>query len=448
MQCTQCGYPMPLSALFCRACGTQQLQGPQSREATSDSSIKGQQAVLDGRPKLNTAPERPAGIPNASPAPPPSSEESIICAKCGGEVLRNAPFCRHCGTQLIGMISLPQGVSADASKGRAVNSLPLLKERSAAAFLQENIDEPGNSVRFKTGFGPWKFAVISIVAVVVLGAAGYFTWQYKNAADALKSQQEAERDQQTKLALQKAIEEASALAAKNTEEKIRTEMREMQAVAAAEQALLVKQSANVTTTAVAAIATPSLLEKAKACTSAQDCVEVMLSAVEPLQQEIVHLAAARISDLPKPIAGDRKAARLINQRGIELLSSGANEEAVQKFLQARGLDSRDVEIQSNLGLAYVLANKPSEAKQALISALLLDPRRTSAWAPLAEAQDLEGNSKNAVAALLLAYEFSSNREKTAEFLKSKAENAARPSLRNAYAGALKVLEQRSLTTAK
>lgn len=185
-----------------------------------------------------------------------------------------------------------------------------------------------------------------------------------------------------------------------------------------------------------------LLETAKACTTAQECVGVMLSAVEPLQQEIVHLAASQLSNLPKPIRGDRKAARLINQRGIELLSGGANEEALHQFIQAHGIDLRDVEIQSNLGLAYVLTNKASEAKQALISSLLLDPRRTSAWSPLAEAYDLEGNSNNAVASLLLAYEFSSNREKTIDYFKLKADTAARPTMRSAYVGALRALEQR------
>lgn len=376
-----------------------------------------------------------------------SKEQSNVCAQCGGEVLSNASFCRHCGTRLLATTS-PQGVSADASIGHTVGSLPLFNEKPAAAFTQVNIDEPPKGARSKAGSGPWKLVVISVVVVVALGATGYFTWQHKNASDVLKLQQEAEREQQTKLALQKAVEEASALSAKNTEEKIRTEIREKQAAAVAEQASVVEQSGNVITTTVAPIASSALLEKAKACTSAQDCVEVMLSAVEPLQQEIVHLAAARISDLPKPIAGDRKAARLINQRGIELLSSGANEEAVQKFLQARGLDSRDVEIQANLGWAYVLTSKPFEAKQALVSALLLDPRRTSAWSPLAEAHDLEGNSKNAAAALLLAYEFSSNRDKTIDFFKSKAETAVRPSMRSAYVRALHVLDQRLLQTAK
>ncbi|NDP63513.1 tetratricopeptide repeat protein [Polaromonas sp.] len=375
-----------------------------------------------------------------------SMEQSTACAQCGEQVLRDTQFCRHCGTQLFDTTS-PKVVSADAPIGNAVGSISLFNEKSAA-FTKSTIDKPANRARSKAGSGQWKFFVLSVVAVAALGATGYVTWQYKNASDALKAQQEAEREQQTKLALKKAVEEASALAAKNTEEKIRTEIREKQAAAVVEQALIIEQSANVTTTVVAPITTPSLLEKAKVCSSAQDCVEVMLSAVEPLQQEIVHLAAARISDMPKPIAGDRKAARSINQRGIELLSSGANEEALQKFSQARDLDARDVEIQANLGWAYVLTNKPSEAKQALISALLLDPRRTSAWSPLADAHDLEGNSKSAVAALLLAYEFSSNRDKTVDFFKLKADTAARPTMRSTYVSTLHVLEQRLLKAAK
>ena len=94
---------------------------------------------------------------------------------------------------------------------------------------------------------------------------------------------------------------------------------------------------------------------------------------------------------------------------------------VALFEHASRTDPRDAEIKSNLGLALVKMGKGTEATKALLSALELDPRRSSAWAPMAEALDLQQLDAQALQSLMLAYEFSGNKQKTVDYFRARSE---------------------------
>jgi tetratricopeptide (TPR) repeat protein len=164
----------------------------------------------------------------------------------------------------------------------------------------------------------------------------------------------------------------------------------------------------------------------------------MLQATDPRKPEVINIAAARIGEFSKPPKGSRNAARNLNVKGLSEFKKGNVDEASLLLQQAATLDPSDVEIQSNLGLALLRANRLAGAQVALRAALALNPRRTGAWVPMAEYFFEEGDSAKATSSLLLAYEFSENREKTRKYFEGKAGATDRNS--TIYALALKKLD--------
>lgn len=204
------------------------------------------------------------------------------------------------------------------------------------------------------------------------------------------------------------------------------------------------EKVQVAVAAVPKSATPSsdVLEDAKSCADAARCVHVMLTAASPRRADAIQAAATRLVAFKTVTVGDRKTARQLNTKALQKFSTGAFQEAVDLLTQAADEDPQDVEIKSNLGLAQVRAGQPKDAIASLTKALMLDPRRSSAWAPLAEAYEQSEQKVDAAHALLLSYEFSANKQKSLEFLRDRA---AKPelsdSLRGVYASALKVVQE-------
>ena len=58
--------------------------------------------------------------------------------------------------------------------------------------------------------------------------------------------------------------------------------------------------------------------------------------------------------------------------------------------------------------------------------LTISPGRSSAWANLAEIYAIKNNSEEAVAALVLAFQFSSNKDRTINFLNDRAADTTSP----------------------
>jgi len=188
------------------------------------------------------------------------------------------------------------------------------------------------------------------------------------------------------------------------------------------------------------LAVDNIRKRAFACQNIQDCMRIMLDGVDPLQPEVIQLVVDRIGSLNKAQRGDRKLARNLNQKGLDESKNNNLSGAMDLLKRAVSADPADVEIASNLGYVALRANKIEVADQALSSALLLDPRRTSAWVPIAELFTLKGDKGAAVRALLLGYEFSGNKEKSMTFFEDKANTAEREAMRPIYALAIQKIK--------
>ncbi len=188
-----------------------------------------------------------------------------------------------------------------------------------------------------------------------------------------------------------------------------------------------------------ALAADELLMKATGCGDFDSCFEVMLQATSPRKPEAISVAAARIGEFQKTEKGNRKAARDLNIRGLREFKKNNFLAASIILKQAASEDPSDVEVQSNLGLALLRANRPQDAQVALKAALAINPRRTGAWVPMAEYFFQMGLLQRATSSLLLAFEFSENREKTRSFFEEKAALADPSSA--IYSTALKQLSE-------
>ena len=197
--------------------------------------------------------------------------------------------------------------------------------------------------------------------------------------------------------------------------------------------------------ALPAYASSDLLGRASKCGDFYDCFNVMLQSADPRNPEGISVAAARIAEFQKSARGNRKVARELNTKGLAEFKKGNFTESVTLLQQASTEDPGDVEILSNLGLALLKANRAQDARQALRSSLAINPRRTSAWVPMADVLFEIGDSDSAMAALLLAYEFSENKEKTRTFFDGKAGSSERGA--SMYAKALKKINEPRQTVA-
>jgi len=185
----------------------------------------------------------------------------------------------------------------------------------------------------------------------------------------------------------------------------------------------------------------TLVAEGRACADTIACVKVMLRAAVPRRPEVLSAAAASLSGLNTSEPGDRKSSRALNTQGLSKYAEKDYVGAANLFANAAGINPRDAEIQSNLGLALLRAGQPDKAVASLMTSLQIDPQRSSAWAPMAEALSQLNLSDAAYASLLLTYEYSGNRQKTLEFFRARGASEDAPgAMRDLYAKALQTVE--------
>ena len=96
------------------------------------------------------------------------------------------------------------------------------------------------------------------------------------------------------------------------------------------------------------------------------------------------------------------------------------------FKSAIGTDPADVEILNNYVYALIKAKRLQDAESEAGRLLTISPGRSSAWANLAEVYAIKNKNEEAVAALVLAFQFSSNKDRTVTFLNERAGDANSP----------------------
>jgi len=177
------------------------------------------------------------------------------------------------------------------------------------------------------------------------------------------------------------------------------------------------------------------------CGNINDCVALSLRDASNGNFDGVRAVATIIDGFPKPDLGNRPVARKLNSQGLEYFKQENYPEAITLFAEAMKENPKDVEVAGNLGFSYLKNGQPNEAVHYLTKALLLDPRRTATWTPLAESYALLNQEALATAALSISYSWSSDREKSKKFYQDQLDKNrdSNPKIANLYESMLKAI---------
>jgi tetratricopeptide (TPR) repeat protein len=157
------------------------------------------------------------------------------------------------------------------------------------------------------------------------------------------------------------------------------------------------------------------------CEDIKGCLISALRAAANEDVEAVRNISLRIDELPKPAQGNRPLSRKINAEALTAFNREDFTIAVDLFKNAYQENPRDVEITANYGFALVRVGRLNDALSVLTQALILDPRRTSTWTPIAEAYALMGRPAEALSAMWVGYQWSNDREKSINYYQSRIE---------------------------
>lgn len=173
---------------------------------------------------------------------------------------------------------------------------------------------------------------------------------------------------------------------------------------------------------------PSAATSGGNCGTAVECAKAMLLFAGAENLAGAMNAAQIIDSLPKPRRGDRTTARKLNQEGLSALNASRPDDAVKLLEQATQADPGDEEIVSNLAYAYAVSGQLAKSEDTAVVALSINPRRTNVWAPLAETLAKENRQGQAVEAMWLAYQFSTDKQRTLNFIDSRLASETDPAV--------------------
>lgn len=159
--------------------------------------------------------------------------------------------------------------------------------------------------------------------------------------------------------------------------------------------------------------------EASTCADLKACVNAMLASAKFENLTAAMDAARRIDGFQKPERGDRKSARRFNDEGLNALKQGKNLEAINLLTKAIELDGLDEEILDNLVFTYAKDGNHAKAISIALEGFNLNPRRASLWANYSQANAKIGSRDIALQAMWLTWQFSSNKEKTLNFIEKK-----------------------------
>jgi uncharacterized protein len=181
-----------------------------------------------------------------------------------------------------------------------------------------------------------------------------------------------------------------------------------------------------------AASSPSLAASTANCVTAVECAKAMLVFAGSENLAGATEAARTIDLLPKPQRGDRATARKLNQDALSALNESRPNDAVKLLEQANQADPGDEEVASNLAYAYAANGQLAQSEDTAVVALSLNPRRTAVWAPLAVTLAKENRLDQAIQAMWLAYQFSTDKQKTLNFIDSRLAVETDPSVVKMY----------------
>lgn len=173
---------------------------------------------------------------------------------------------------------------------------------------------------------------------------------------------------------------------------------------------------------------------------AEELVALMIQASARYAEVELAQLKVQIEALPKPIRGDRKAARALNKEALHLLKNDKFADAAVLLRKAVEADASDVEILDNLGYALVKNGNNEEGRKRLIGALGMAPSRSSAWASLGIVLAKTSTEELATGAFLNSYRYSKNQDKTIEVFARLGNEDSDPHVRAIAAKVAQVLQ--------
>ena len=170
-------------------------------------------------------------------------------------------------------------------------------------------------------------------------------------------------------------------------------------------------------------------------------VKALVAAATAGDQARVERIAAQLKIQPKPMRGNRRLARDLNERGLVLWQRQRFADAAAYFRQAHEADASDAEIAENLGYALLKAGNITEAEPAILDALSLGPERASAWGSLGAIYAKQGKHRQAVACVITAYRFAPNPKRALDLYSRLATSDDDPKVRAMLADAVSKLQK-------
>ena len=171
-------------------------------------------------------------------------------------------------------------------------------------------------------------------------------------------------------------------------------------------------------------------------------ISAMITAMQNNNQSSLDENAALINGLQKPIGGDRKVARKLNDAGLAALKANNFELAISSFKDGVNTDPSDQEVVNNLGYAYYQNGDLPRAKALIEFTLSLAPLRTSAWTNYGVILFKEGANDQAINAYLIAFKYAKNQDKLISFVEKQSQEDADLQLRPFYSQVLTAISQR------
>jgi tetratricopeptide (TPR) repeat protein len=168
-------------------------------------------------------------------------------------------------------------------------------------------------------------------------------------------------------------------------------------------------------------------------------VDALVAAAAAGDQARVEQIAGQLKMQPKPVRGNRRLARDLNDRGLALWQRQRFAEAATYFRQAHDADASDAEIAENLGYSLLKSGNVAEAEPAILDALALGPERASAWGSLGSIYAKQGKHRQAVACVITAYRFAPNPKRALDLYSRLATSDDDPKVRAVLADAVNQL---------
>jgi hypothetical protein len=313
---------------------------------------------------------------------------SLTCSSCGAQLRSTAKICVKCGELVspggptTSAIQPSKHSSSEGSQVQEATSIdaPVFEQPpvvlTPVAQASTALNEPRNSELFTPGdlsnSSTSKLLPVAGV-VVVIAVVAYFLGSSSTSRDAAKPVA--------------AVPIAAPIPASNNEPSI----------------------------------SPSAATLPPVCGNINDCLLTALRAAPDEDVETVRRVALRIDEIDKPVQGNRPLSRKLNAEALNAFNREDYSSAVELFKNAYQENPRDVEITANYGFALVRVRRLNDAINILTQALILDPRRTSTWTPIAEAYALMGRPAEALSAMWVGFQWSNDRDKSINYYVTRIE---------------------------